>query len=155
METEGNFSQKATPDEKRNNLTITEKDRKDAFEQRKSSSWLKLILSMISWTHQKLNQMKALKKEKWQVIVFTIFFFCCGSFLLPSSFWIKSHSSCVSAAAAMPEVWRSVPHHSQHADECPKLPVTRHLHHPPLSNESLSAAANGEIICCWNSSNIW
>jgi len=49
------------------------------------------------------------------------------------------------AAAAVFEAGRSVPHHSQHADECPKLTLARHLHHPPLSNESLPTAANGEI----------
>lgn len=48
------------------------------------------------------------------------------------------------AAAAVSEARRLVPHHSQHADERPKLPLTRNLQHPPLSNESLSTAANGE-----------
>lgn len=48
-----------------------------------------------------------------------------------------------SAAAAVPEARCSVPDHSQHPDECSKLPIARHLHHPSLSDESVPAATNG------------
>lgn len=51
------------------------------------------------------------------------------------------------AAAAVSEARRSIPHHCQHPDERSKLPLTRHLHHPPLSDESLPTVANGEGCC--------
>lgn len=49
------------------------------------------------------------------------------------------------AAAAVPEARRFVPHHSQHPDERHQLPLPCHLHHPPLSDESVPAGSNGEI----------
>lgn len=70
-----------------------------------------------------------------------------GGFLLSHK---SNQMSCImclcmcAAAAAVPETRRSVPHHCQHSDERPELPLARHLHHPPLSDASLSAA-NGEF----------
>lgn len=49
------------------------------------------------------------------------------------------------AAAAVPEARRSVADHGQHPDERSELPIARHLHHPPLSDESVPAAATGEV----------
>lgn len=62
---------------------------------------------------------------------------------------LQSRSKCsphyvCSAAAAVPEAGCPVPDHSQHPDECSKLPIARHLHHPSLSDESVPAATNGE-----------
>ena len=49
------------------------------------------------------------------------------------------------ADAAMPEAGGSLAHHGQHADERPELPLTRHLHHPPLPDEGLPAGPPGEV----------
>ena len=63
---------------------------------------------------------------------------------------------CVCAsAAAVSEARRSVPHHSQHPDERPKLPLARHFHHPPVSDESLPAASNGEIVVLTREMEVW
>lgn len=59
------------------------------------------------------------------------------------------------SAAAVSEARRSVPHNSQHPDERPKLPLARHFHHPPVSDESLPAASNGEIVVLSREMEVW
>lgn len=49
----------------------------------------------------------------------------------------------VLSAPPVSEARRSVPHHSQHSDERPELPFSRHLHHPPVPDESVSSDPAG------------
>lgn len=47
------------------------------------------------------------------------------------------------SAPPVSETRRSVPHHGQHSDERPELPLSRHLHHPPVPDESVSSDPAG------------
>lgn len=109
------------------------------------------IKTVVGWSEKKSNIVKIMQLlQEWtlkKVKETSPMFLQRGLYDDPA---LQNRSKCsphyvCSAAAAVPEARRSVPDHSQHADECSKLPIARHLHHPSLSDESVPAATNGEF----------